>query len=283
MAKTNISDVTNQIQKFWAPMFQKELRESLLLGGLVNKDYQGEIKKQGDTVYVSQINAPSGQLKTIGTDADTFDSEKLTTQRVTIQANKRAVAAFEVEDLVDLQSQIESGNPEIRDALRYAIDKQVNDYLKTLIAPSGSAPDHTVTGVSDFNASQIAAVRKLAATAKWRKDKPWYLLLDPSYYSDLLNATTMTSNDYVNDLATPMGQFAQQRFGFTILEDNSKTTDTALAFHPDFMHLVMQKEPQFKLSDLHSNKQFGYLLSVDVVFGAVLGNDGDVMHITVTA
>ncbi len=70
MAVTDLASVANQIQKFWSPMFMKELRASLLLGALVNKDYDGEIKKMGDRVRVSQINAPAGQLLTVAADGE---------------------------------------------------------------------------------------------------------------------------------------------------------------------------------------------------------------------
>ena len=56
MSATTLTDVAQQIQKYWSPRFTKQLRASLLLGGLVDKSYQGEIKRQGDTVKVSQIN-----------------------------------------------------------------------------------------------------------------------------------------------------------------------------------------------------------------------------------
>lgn len=282
MAVTDLAAVTNQIQKVWSPLFTKELRESLLLGSLVNKDYEGEIKKLNDTVYVSQINAPTGQLKTVGVDADTFESESLSTTRISIEANKRAVASFEVQDLVEIQSQIGQQGSELRNSLMYAIEKQINDYLYTLVSPSTSAPDHLISGVTDFNAAQLAAVRTLAAQAKWMKNKPWYLLADPVYYGDLLNATTLTSGDYgASDAPVISGQMAMQRFGFNIFEDNSRSTDQCIAFHPDFMHLVMQTEAQFKISDLHSQKKFGYLLSVDLIFGAKLGIAGDKKHIKV--
>ena len=62
MSSTLLSDVTNQVNKYWAPIFMKELRQRLLLGALVNKDYSGEIKQLGDRVRVSQINAPTGEL-----------------------------------------------------------------------------------------------------------------------------------------------------------------------------------------------------------------------------
>lgn len=288
MAVTNIGDVSDQIQQFWAPVFTKELREDLLLGGLVNKEYEGDLKNQGDTVKVSQINAPSGDLLTVGTDADSFSTEQLSTTKIDIKADKRAVAAYEFEDLVMIQSQIGAQDSEIRASLMHAMSKQINNYLYSLVSPSTSTPDHLLNGITDFNAAQVSAERLLAAKARWNKDKPWYMLLDPQYYSDVLNATTLTSSDFgAQDAPVISGQVAMQRFGFNILEDNSdgiltlgtSGADAALAFHPDFLHLVTQTEVQIKISDLHAQKKFGFIMSVDLVFGAKLGIDGDVKHI----
>ena len=275
MSITVIGDVTNQVQKYWAPLFTKELRENLLLGGLVNKDYQGQIKKGGDTVYVSQINAPTGQLLTVGTDADSFTSSKISMSRVTVTANKRAVASYKVADEAELQSQLADQNSEMRNSLRYAMDQQINDYLYTLAIPATSAPDHTVGSVSAMNAAAVNANRLLAATAKWDRAKGWFALLDPSYYTDVLADTTLMSADYgAADRPVVGGQTSLPRYGFNILEDNSLATDVGYFFHPDFMHLVMQTEVQVKVSDLHPLGQFGFLISCDVIFGASLGISG---------
>jgi len=283
MSVTTLAEVSNQIQKYWSPLFTKQLRESLLLGGLVDKKYQGSIARQGDEVTVSQVNAPAGQLLTIGTDADSFDSEAISTSFVKIKADRRAVAAYEFQDLVELQSQIGQENPEVMEALRYAMAKQINDYLYSLVSPSTSAPDHRINSVTDFNASQLAAVRTLAAQAKWPTSPGWYGLVDPQYFSDLLNATTLTSSDYgATDAPLIGGQIALRRYGFNLLEDNSRVADYGMFFHPDFMHMVTQTEVQVKISDLHSQKKFGLVMSVDMVFGAKLGISGNVKHILVT-
>lgn len=276
MAVTDLAAVTNQIQKFWSPLFMPELRKASLLPSLVNKDYQGEIKQGGDTVYVSQIVAPTGQNLTVGTDADSFDSEALSTNRISVVANRRAVAAFEIQDLAELQSQLEAKQSEIRDALIYAVNQQMNKYLMSLAIPSTSSPDHLLGSVSACDAAHVAAVRLLAAQARWSKAKGWYGLLDPSYYSDVLNASTLASKDYVGDeTPTVGGQIVNKRFGFNLLEDDSLAVDQALWFSPDFMHLVTQREPTFKVSDLHAQKKFGYLVSVDVIYGAALGIAGN--------
>ncbi len=281
MAVSGLAEVTNQIQKYWSPIFTKQLRESLLLGALVDKKYQGEIKRQGDTVRVSQINAVSGQLLTVGTDADSFSPEAISTSFIDIVANKRAVASYEFQDLVDLQSQIGQDNPEVMESLKFGLGKQINDYLYSLVNPSTAAPDHLISGVTDFNASQLSACRVLAAQAKWPKDGRWYGLLDPQYYGDLLNAATLTSADYINEQPVVGGAIGTRRFGFQLFEDDSRSADQALLFHPDFLHLVTQQEVQIKISDMHSQKKFGYVMSVDIVFGAKIGINGNVKHIRV--
>lgn len=291
MDVTRINDVQDQVQKFWAPMFMKELRESLLLGSLINKEYQGDLKAMGDTVKVSQIAAPSGSTLTVGTDADTFSTEQLTMTQVEVKADKRFVAAYEFHDLAFLQSQLDAQDSEIRSSLLFAMQKQVNNYLYGLVAPSTSAPDHTVTGVTDFNAAQVAAVRYLAAKAKWVKDKPFWILASPQYYSDMLDDAILANSDYTNAVDSPVvsGQIVRQRFGFNILEDNSDginslssdDDDQALIFHPDFLLFVMQREPQIQISSLHSQKKFGFVMSIDMVGGAKLGIDGAKKHITV--
>ena len=274
----------------WSSLFQDELLESTLLPNLVNRDYQGDIQMRGDTVKVSQINRPNAERKTIGAGADTFNPEKLSTQQVEIKADTRIVGSFEFSDLVEIQSQIGDQDSKIRQALIEAVDIELNNFLYEFIAPSASAPDHILTGVTNFDAAQVNTLRKLAAQAKWRKQEGWWLLADPSYYTDMMNDSTLTSADFgAQDRPVIGGQMALRRYGFNILEDNSAglaglssgSEDAAIAFHPDFLGLVMQREPTFKVSDLHSNKEFGFVISVDMIVGAKLLNDGDVKHISV--
>lgn len=290
MSATLVNELSDQVQKFWAPMMVDELKETAILPTLVSKAYDGEIKNGGDTVYISMVEAAEGSIKTIGVDHQNYSSEKLRTQRKAVVANKIIEATFELDSLIDLQTQLGSaeGKSKIRAALNKGLELQLNKYLYSLVSPSTASPDHSISGVTDFNASQVLANRLLAAQAKWGEG--WWLLLDPSYMNDFLSATTLVSSDYVgNDLPIIGGKKPYNRFGFNVMEDNSAAmnqlsptlaaADYALAFHPDFMYLVMQTEPMIKISDLHANKQRGYLLSAEIIVGAGLGIEGSVKHI----
>ena len=287
MSLTRIADVEQQVKEYWSDLMREELLESNLMVNLINKDYQGAIQKGGDTVYVSQIKRPNGATKTIGESGyDVYSSEKLSTARIEIKADKIFEAGFEFDSIVELQSQIGDQDSKIRMALREAIEIQINNFVYGLLSASNK------TGaVTDFNASQVSGLRKFAGQKKWRKDGQWYLIADPSYHTDLLNAQTLTSADYVGDRPVIAGQIGAQRFGWNIFEDNSDgllnvikkaggaaSEDVALGFHRDFLHLVIQKEMEFKISDLHAMKRRGYLITAEMIGGGAKGHDHDDLH-----
>ena len=283
---TLLADVQDQIQKFWSPLFMPELLEDTILPSLVNREYEGDLKEMGDTVKVSQIKRPAGQTKTVGVDANTFTPEKMVTEQVEVKAEKRFIASFEFEDLVMLQSQIKSENSSIRQALLESIDIQLNNYLYGLVAP---AAPQIITGVTNFNASQLNSNKKIASKQKWAKKAGLWTLYSPEYGETLRADTVITSGDFGSgDKVSIGGEVVEKRYGFNMAEDNSAGLETlmglgadgaALTFHPDFMYLVMQQQPRFKVSDLHSNEKFGFVISVDMVGGAKIGLEGDVKHI----
>lgn len=280
MAVTQVTDVANQQLKFWSSKLEARLRDSLLLGNFVDRSYEGDLKAAGDTVYVSQLVNPTGQNLTVGVDDDSFSSEAASTSRVSIQANKVAVAALQFTDLAEAQSQINKDLPAVRDALAYAVGKQINDYLYTLLSPSTSSPDHLLNSVSVIDRNELAFIRGLAGAAQWDTLKPWVSLVSPGYWAGILAQTDLTSGDYAGDIQTVAGADTMRRFGFNMYEDNSRSGKLAVFFHPDFMHLV-RGQVEVKVSDLHSNHQFGALISARVVYGAVLGNQGANKHIKV--
>lgn len=288
MANTDLDDVTSAIQTFWSPLFQDELRQTNLLYNLVNREYTGDLRVMGDTVKVNQINAPTGQRLTIdGAGVGrTFTPEAMTLSTVSITANQRLVASYDIHDLVMIQSMIDpmsTTSVQARAAMVQAISNQLNTYLYTLVAP---AAGNTIASTTTMTAATVAAARERAAIKKWSYDKPWFGLLAPQYYSDLLVDTTLTSADFGanNDLPVINGQFGLKRFGFALYEDNTQTAGAAaggLFFHPDFIYMVSQYEPRFKISDKHSQHEFAYVMSVDWVIGAILGIDGDDKHVKV--
>lgn len=290
MSATLLANVLDQVQTFWSDIFVPEFKEMAKLPSLVSRDYEGEIGPGGNEVKISQVVTPTASRKTIGTPGyENYSSTTLQTNQVSIKADQIIEAGFEIGSLVQLQSQIKSERSEIRSALLKALEIEMNNWLYSLVAPSASAPDHTIDSVTDFNANQLLAARKIAADQHWPEGENW-LLASSSYINDMLAVAGLTGADFVSDNPVMTGRLVAQRFGLNIMEDTSAgmkhvsptkaTTDLALLFHPSFMYLVMQMQPTFKLSDLHSSRKRGYLLTVELVAGAKLGIDGDKKHAT---
>jgi hypothetical protein len=288
MATTELADVNQQIKKYWSDLFMPELRESNPMLALVDKTYEGSIMRQGDTVKVSQIKKTVGETKVIGAAGDnTFTPEKLVTAYVDIKADRRFVSSMKLEDLVSLQSQIQEESSAIRESLLDGVNTQINNYLYSLVAPvAGQA----LIGVVNMDAATLKTIRVIAGKQKWLKSPGWYALLSPDYYGDLMDGTTLTSSDYVNDQPMIGGEIVTRRYGFNVIEDNSDGlaavsptpgNPSAVFFHPAFCHMVTQMQARFKVSDLHSNEEFGFLISVDVIGGAAIGIEGDKMHVSV--
>lgn len=283
MASTNLTDVQNQVQKYWSPVATKQLRESLLLGSIVNKDYSGEIRKGGDQVRVYSIQSPSATTKTVGTvDSNTFAPSAVSTSYVDVKADKHVTAAFEFADEVELMSLIDRQNPEVMASLVFAVEKAVNTALYAALVPSAAAPDHQIQKAT-MDASALLDVRKLAAQAKWDQAKGWYGLLDPKYYSDVLQSQTLVSSDFgAADTPVIGGRVGLRRYGMQLAEDNSLAEGTAFFLHPDALLMVMAKEMAVKISDLHPAGKHGILMSVDLIFGVALGIEGAKKCIKVT-
>lgn len=288
---TRMADIADQVKKYWSPIGVSKLKEDSYLPSLVSRDYEGTIQNEGDRVYVSEYVVPKATRKQTGAGEEAFDSVKLQTQKVEVIANQTITVAYEVQSLVEIESQIKQADSKLRESMIMGLENELNAYLMSLVAPSTSNPDHSISGVTDFNATQLAAVRNLAAKARWMKDGNWFGLVDPSYYSDMLNSQTLTSRDFTEGDVVINGKIANKRYGFNIMEDNSDAllslspalagADVGLFFHKDFMHLVMPQDITFKISDLHSQKKHGYLISAHMVCGAALGIDGAKKHVLV--
>jgi hypothetical protein len=294
MSATLVRELEDQIQKFWSPLFVPELKENAVLPNLINTTFSGDLQSYGDTVKVSMINNANGTRQQIKNDGShtSIISEKLKTQQVGIVADQIFSASFELDSLTDLQSQIGSpaGQSRIREALLKGVELQINEYIYSLVAPIGSGPNQVRNGIAAYDFNQLMTDRGIAAKRKWAQGDR-YILLDPEFYGDFISAEKNSSADYVgSDLPLIGGQRPISRAGFLVLEDNSDAMrqlsptgafKNGLAFHRDWCYMVAQAMPTFKLSDLHGNKNRGYLLTVDMVGGAKLGLEGDKKHIQI--
>jgi hypothetical protein len=264
------------IPEIWSSMMYAELRNSIMFANTFSRQYEGEIRNVGDTVKVNQLVAPEGEI--ITNDKLQFSSSTMQINQDSIIANKRASAAFEITDLAAMQS-LEFQN-EAREALVYAIRLKMEEDILSALIPSASNPDHQISpaSASSLASADLGAIRTLLSAAKVPLDNR-QLFLAPSYYGDLLSVTQVTSTDFVSGNSAQSG-VVSSFMGFRIMEHNLLGADIGFAIHPSALQLVMQQEVRVKLSDLHAQNKYGYLLSADLVYGYKLFDNKRIVKIS---
>jgi len=285
MADTTLTSVANQIQQFWAPLQDKTLVEGLILPAIVESG-KDKAPRKGDTVRISQYEEGVGENKTVGVDANTFTPEAISLSHVDVVIDKRAIFSTVFDDLVELQSQVSLSDPKLMGVSARAMERQINSYLYSLSAPTVTQPS---IAAGSFNASKLTELGQLADDALWAEDDRW-LIVDPTYWKALLDDSTLTSADFVQDSPVMGSNKVLNRYGWKIVKDNSAAMKTQLnaggagvaqAFTTDYLEFVIQQEARTKISDRHSNNELKVGFSVDKVYGAALGLEGADKHMIV--
>lgn len=283
MAVTTRTDLDPQSREIWSELFEDELRAQFRIAPLLDRSQDEQVKRQGDIVAskkfkVSQLNKGTGQLLDIDTEqANTFSPAKQSSQQIEVSINKRAVSSRDFADLVDLQTQVDLADPKVISTMAYEVSETMNGYIYGL----STTPTSETTGTASISATTLTSAAQIADNAQWPDGNRW-AMVDATYWEDLLNDSTLTSADFVQDSPVMSGMILQ-RYGWNLVKDTSPQLKSKLNggaggvvmfFLPDYLALIMQQDTRTKASDKHSNNEFGAVLSMDKVFGASIGNDG---------
>src|SRR5215211_9479541 len=132
------------LPSIWSARILAKLEKNLVFGqsGVVNRDYEGEIRQSGDRVHVHSFND-----LTIGNytkNSTTITYEQLTDTRVTLLIDQAKYFAFKVDDVDEAQMQ-----PKLIDAAAdraaYQLAEAADSYVSGLYGgASTSAPDNTI-------------------------------------------------------------------------------------------------------------------------------------------
>lgn len=128
--------ISTFIPTIWEARLLAHLDKALVYGNLVNRDYEGDIRQQGDTVKINQIADITVRDYKKGTDI-TIDDVDGTPTTLTISQDK--YFAFKVEDVDAAQANVNLVDAAMARA-SYAMRDVVDQYI---------AGFHTAAGVTD--------------------------------------------------------------------------------------------------------------------------------------
>jgi hypothetical protein len=156
--------------EIWAKKILSSLKKAIVIAapGVVNRDYEGEISDQGDTVNINSISRPTIGTYTKGTTE--IVPEQLTTAQRSLVIDQAKYFAFEVDD-IDRRQNAGDVLPEAMQEAAYGLADVADQFVEALLR----------AGVDGGNALGAVAVATASPTAFYDNILvPLKVLLDES-------------------------------------------------------------------------------------------------------
>lgn len=175
----------------WAAQALTSLRKTLVYAGpdVVNHDYEGEIKKVGDTVHIKMLGDVTVRTYNSG---DTITYEDLADAEMTLKVDQSDYFAFKVDDIDRAQAGDEMAQR--TDNAAYKMAAKVDGYVSGLYTQVQSANVIGTTSITTGDAAYDALVDlKVKLDEANVEDNGRYVIV-PSWYHGLL----LKSANFIN-------------------------------------------------------------------------------------
>ena len=141
------------VPEVWSKSLLSSLKKSLVIAapGVVNRDYEGEINDQGDTVRINSISRPTVAAYVKGTTS--IVPEQLTTAQRSLVVDQAYYFAFEVDD-VDARQAAGNVIPEAMAEAAYSLADTADTYVETLLR-AGVASGNALGAVQVDGAADV--------------------------------------------------------------------------------------------------------------------------------
>ena len=222
--------VATFIPELWAARLMYALDKSHVAANLVNRDYEGQIRQQGDTVHINSIGAVTVNDYTRNTDIE--DPEVLTTTDQTLEINQSKYFNFQIDDVDAAQAAGDMMDTAMSRAA-YALNDTSDAFLLGVIAAGadsgniiGSSTAETLT--SDNVYKQTSSL----PTTRAKQNAPHhgrYIVVPPEVYALLLmDDRFVKASDGGTANATLLNGEVGKVAGFTVYMSNNVpySTDT---------------------------------------------------------
>jgi hypothetical protein len=215
------------LPQIWSARILAKLEKNLVFAqpGVVNRDYEGDIRADGDRVHIHSFNDLT--VSSYTKNSTTISYENLTDSRVTLLIDQSKYFAFSIDDIDAAQMR-----PKLIDAASdraaYQLAEVADSYIAGLYSgASTSGPDNTIE-TSQFTATNVYQKFVDLAVLMDQGNLPAegrYVVVPPWVKGLLLqNSTFVTASQPSVVLNGQIGQIA----GLNILVSNNvKTTGTS--------------------------------------------------------
>lgn len=248
------------IPEIWASEMLSSLKKNLVFAqpGVVNRNYEGQISGQGDTVRIRSINRP-----TIGTytkNSTTITPETLTDAQRALYIDQAKYFAFELDDIDAAQSP----GGELAEALTeatYGLRDTADQFVAALYTGAASANQIGTVAVTS-GALAYTQLRKLSVKldeANVPQEGRW-VVVPPWYHGLLLEEDKFVRVDASGTSEGLRNGIIGRALGFDVLKSNNAPLVTGddyavIAGHPSAISYAEQivKVEQYRPEDSFSD------------------------------
>jgi len=173
--------ITNFIGEVWAAQILQALQKALVYGqaGVINRDYEGDIKGKGDTVRITA----HGPITIDNYDKSTglSDPEELDDASTTLEITQAKSFNFRIEDVDKAQMNVKLMESATRDAA-YRLAEVADEYIAGIMAAqAGSAvgadgSDKIFDGTTDLVSEELLEVKQKLDEANVPFEGRWIII-----------------------------------------------------------------------------------------------------------
>lgn len=222
--------ITNFIPEIWSSAILTKLRDVLTYAqdGVINRNYEGEIRRAGDTVHILSVNDVSVKPYTRnaglvdgGTPVSGITYETLGDGRVSFQINQQDYFAFGVDD-IDRRQAIPGYMEEASESAAYGLAAKADAYVSGVMAAGVAAGNQlgartlsTPAGAYDL----LVELRTKLTRTNTPRDGRW-VIVPPEVYALLLQDDRFVRADAAGTTDGLRNGFVGRAAGFDIIESN---------------------------------------------------------------
>lgn len=266
--------LTNFIPQVWSAQLLISLKKSLVYGqgGVVNRDYEGEIRAYGDTVKINSIGAVT--VGDYARNTNLSDPETLTDATRTLVIDRSKFFNFQIDDLDKAQQNpkvMQQAMVEAAYALRNAADSYVAGLYTGVqagntIGSDGSPKVPTKADAYEYlvDLGTVLDENNVPEQGRWVIVPPWYhglMLKDDRFIHSTAQGDAVIQNGVIGQAA-----------GFTVLTSNNvpNTTGTKYKIMAGYSGAISYAEQINEVEGYRPEKRFADAVKGLHLYGAKL-------------
>lgn len=216
--------VTNFVPDIWSANILENLSRRSVAGACVNRDYEGDIARSGDSVKITNITDPTIGTYTAHSDITVEDIDDAT-QALLI--NQAKYFAFELDDVE--RAQAVNGGAVLAEAAKraaYGLKNTLDAFVFTTMAAgaSASAPDHQVAEATISTASDA-----YVALVDWGvlldnadiPEEDRFVVVTPAFHGKLLKDDRFVKAGDDASMTTRQNGRVGEAAGFDVYKSNN--------------------------------------------------------------